>query len=160
MGRLYDVATVHCGPEQPKIQIGALGHSLVRSLVRSHRSLVCLLRTARFARALRCAHSFAPEVVGRWNVFVQFSRCPELLWGRQAVGGRKRRREKRVLLKSVVVADTPEIRLNEKVSEDETNDLGKRDGEREKNEQGFLDHQIHLNPIADTINTKKTAREV
>ena len=58
------------------------------------------------------------------------------------------------------MADTPEIRLNEKVSEDETNDLGKRDGEREKNEQGFLDHQIHLNPIADTINTKTTAREV
>ena len=37
---------------------GALGHSL-RSLVRSHRSLIRLLRTARFARALRCAHSFA-----------------------------------------------------------------------------------------------------
>ena len=36
-----------------------LGHSLVRSLVRSHRSLIRLLRTARFARALRCAHSFA-----------------------------------------------------------------------------------------------------
>ena len=30
-----------------------------RSSVRSHRSLVRLLRTARFARALRCAHSFA-----------------------------------------------------------------------------------------------------
>ena len=36
-----------------------LGHSLVRSLVRSHRSLIRLLRTARFARALRCAHSLA-----------------------------------------------------------------------------------------------------
>ena len=36
-----------------------LGHSLVRSLVRSHRSLIRWLRTARFARALRCAHSFA-----------------------------------------------------------------------------------------------------
>ena len=36
-----------------------LGHSLLRSLVRSHRSLIRLLRTARFARALRCAHSFA-----------------------------------------------------------------------------------------------------
>ena len=35
------------------------GHSLLRSLVRSHRSLIRLLRTARFARALRCAHSFA-----------------------------------------------------------------------------------------------------
>ena len=34
-------------------------HSLIRSLIRSHRSLVCLLRTARFAGALCCAHSFA-----------------------------------------------------------------------------------------------------
>ena len=43
------------------LEIGMLvmGHSLIRSLVRSHRSLVRLLRTARFARALRCAHSFA-----------------------------------------------------------------------------------------------------
>ena len=36
-----------------------LGHSLLRSLIRSHRSLIRLLRTARFARALRCTHSFA-----------------------------------------------------------------------------------------------------
>ena len=36
-----------------------LGHSLLHSLVRSHRSLIRLLRTARFARALRCAHSFS-----------------------------------------------------------------------------------------------------
>ena len=35
-----------------------LGHSLLRSLVRSHLSLICLLHTARFARALRCVHSF------------------------------------------------------------------------------------------------------
>ena len=34
---------VHCGPEQPKIQAEVLGHSLVRSLVRSHRSIVRLL---------------------------------------------------------------------------------------------------------------------
>ena len=41
-------------------------------LTRSHRSLVRLLRTARFARALRCAHSFArsltsltPSLVGK-----------------------------------------------------------------------------------------------
>ena len=52
-------STVHCGPEQPRIQTALLGHSLVRSLVRSHRSLVRLLQTARFARALRCAHSLA-----------------------------------------------------------------------------------------------------
>ena len=36
-----------------------LGHSLLRSLLHSHRSPICLLRTARFARALRFAHSFA-----------------------------------------------------------------------------------------------------
>ena len=43
-------------------EIGTLvmGHSPIRSLVRSHRSLVRLLRTARFARALCCAHSFTP----------------------------------------------------------------------------------------------------
>merc|ERR1719334_1541732 len=33
--------------------------ALTCSLVRSHRSFVRLLRTARFARALRCAHLFA-----------------------------------------------------------------------------------------------------
>ena len=64
-------ASFHSGPDQPKIQNEVLGHSLVRSLVRSNRSLVRLLRTARFARALRCAHSFAcsltsltPSLVG------------------------------------------------------------------------------------------------
>ena len=35
----------------------AMGHSLLRSLVRSHRSLICLLRADCFARALHCAHS-------------------------------------------------------------------------------------------------------
>ena len=35
------------------------GHSLVRSLIRSHRSLVHLLHTACFARAFRCDHSLA-----------------------------------------------------------------------------------------------------
>ena len=40
-------------PEQPKIQTAVLGHPLVRS----HRSLVRLLQTARFAHALRCARS-------------------------------------------------------------------------------------------------------
>ena len=46
------------GPEQSRIQY-VVGHSLVRSLVCSHCSLVCLLHTARFARSLCCAHSFA-----------------------------------------------------------------------------------------------------
>ena len=36
-----------------------LGHSLFRLLVRSHHSLIRLLRTGCFARALRCAHSLA-----------------------------------------------------------------------------------------------------
>ena len=31
---------LHYGPEQPRIQTEVIGHSLVRSLVRSHRSLV------------------------------------------------------------------------------------------------------------------------
>ena len=55
---------VHCGPEKPRIQTEVLGHSLVRL----HRSLVCLLRTARFARALvrslaHFAHSLARGTV-------------------------------------------------------------------------------------------------
>ena len=43
-----------------------MGHSLIRSLVCLHCS---------HARSI--AHSFAPELVGQWNNFVQFSRCPE-----------------------------------------------------------------------------------
>ena len=42
-----------------KLTYRVLGHSLLRLLVRLHRWLVCLLYTARFARALCCAHSFA-----------------------------------------------------------------------------------------------------
>ena len=51
-----------------------------------HRSLTRLLRTARFARApLRSfarslAHSLAPELMGQWNIFVQFSMCPKSQW--------------------------------------------------------------------------------
>ena len=37
----------------------SLGHSLLRSLVPSHRSLIFMLCTALFARVLRCAHSLA-----------------------------------------------------------------------------------------------------
>ena len=62
----------HYGRKQPRIQTEVVGHSLVRSLVRSHRSLVRLLRNARFARALPCALSFArlltsrtPSLVGK-----------------------------------------------------------------------------------------------
>ena len=33
----------HCGPELPKVKTEVLGHSLVRTLVCSHRSFVCLL---------------------------------------------------------------------------------------------------------------------
>ena len=57
------------GRKQPRIQTEVLGHSLVRSLVCSHCSLVCLLWTARFTRALHCTHSFArslaPLLVGQ-----------------------------------------------------------------------------------------------
>ena len=63
-----------------------MSHLLIRSLVRSHRSLTRLLRTGSFARApLRLfarslAHSFAPELVGQSNNFDQFSMCPESQW--------------------------------------------------------------------------------
>ena len=56
--------TAHYGRKQPRIQTEVLGHSLVRSLFRSHRSLIRLLRTA------RCAHLLArstldPELMGK-----------------------------------------------------------------------------------------------
>ena len=53
---------LHRGPEQPVKQTEVLGHSLVRSLVRSHRSLVRLLRTTRFACSLT---SLTPSLVGQ-----------------------------------------------------------------------------------------------
>ena len=37
------------------------------SLARSHRSLICLLCTARFVRALRCAHSLAYSLPSPWE---------------------------------------------------------------------------------------------
>ena len=53
-----------------------LGHSLVHLLVRLHRSLIRSLRTARFARALRCAHSFAcsltPSLPSSWESGIFF----------------------------------------------------------------------------------------
>jgi len=58
-----------------------------RSSVRSHRSLIRLLRTARFARALRCAHSFArsltsltPSLVGKWLIRWLLNLCFFLFW--------------------------------------------------------------------------------
>ena len=59
-----------------------LGRSLLHSLVRSHHSLIRLLRTARFARALCCAHSFArslthsltPELMGIGKVVYELMR--------------------------------------------------------------------------------------
>ena len=63
-----------------------LGHSLVRLLVRSHRLLIRLLRNARFARALRCAHSFAhsliPELVEKWMITCLETTwfCPTVQW--------------------------------------------------------------------------------
>ena len=54
------------------VSTGPLARPFARSLVCSHRSFVRLLRTARFARPLRCAHSFArsltsltPSLVGK-----------------------------------------------------------------------------------------------
>ena len=58
---------------------GPLARPFARSLVRSHCSLVRLLRTAGFARALRCAHSFArsliPSLVGKWFIRWLFCLC-------------------------------------------------------------------------------------
>ena len=72
--------------EPHKIKTLVMSHSLIRSPVRSHRSLTRSLGTACFARApLRSfarslAHSLAPELVGQWNIFVQNSVCPESQW--------------------------------------------------------------------------------
>ena len=52
VGRIMGTMTV-------KLTRKALGDLLLRSLLCSQRSLICLLRTVCFARALRCAHSFA-----------------------------------------------------------------------------------------------------
>ena len=61
--------TFHYGSEQPRIETKVLDHSPVRSVVCSHCSLICLLRTACFTRALRYAHLFArlltPEIMGK-----------------------------------------------------------------------------------------------
>ena len=59
----------HGGLDERVIGTLVMGHSLLRSLVCSHRSLIRLLCTARFARAFRCAHSLAhtlaPELMGK-----------------------------------------------------------------------------------------------
>ena len=72
--------------EPHKIDTLVMSHSLIRSPVRSHRSLTRSLGTACFARAPQrsfarsLAHSLAPELVGQWNIFVQNSVCPESQW--------------------------------------------------------------------------------
>ena len=48
----------YIGSKQPRIGSEVLGHSLVRSLIRSHCSLIRLIRAACFARALCSAHLF------------------------------------------------------------------------------------------------------
>ena len=62
---------------------GPLAHPLARSLAPLTRSLAphCSLRSRAPLRSLvrSLAHSLAPELVGQWNIFVQFSRCPESL---------------------------------------------------------------------------------
>ena len=50
---------MHYGPEQPRIQTEVLGHSLVRSLVRSHRSLT----------------SLTPSLVGKCLIRLLFCLC-------------------------------------------------------------------------------------
>ena len=76
---------IHCGPEQPRIQTEVLGHLLVHSLDCSHCSLIRLLLTTYFARALHCARSFARSLtsftlkkklpVGQWSIWWLFILC-------------------------------------------------------------------------------------
>ena len=54
-----------------------LGHSLVRLLVRLHRSLVALFRTTRFARVLHCAHLFTRLLTSLRRLFIL---CFFLFW--------------------------------------------------------------------------------
>ena len=58
---------------------GPLAHPLARSLapLTRLRAPHCSLRSRAPLGSL--AHSLAPELVGQWNIFVQFSRCPESL---------------------------------------------------------------------------------
>ena len=75
---------IHCGTEQPRIQTEVLGHSLHRSLVHLHHSLVCFFRPAHFARALRCAHLFArsltPLLERKWIIWWLFILWFFLFW--------------------------------------------------------------------------------
>ena len=71
-----------------------MGHSLVRSLIRSHRSLVCLLCTTCFACALpstaltrSLAHSLIPELVGQRMIGRLFLPCFFLFY---TIGGLSR----------------------------------------------------------------------
>ena len=56
-----------------------MGHSLIRSLIGSHHSLVRLFRNACVPQALRCAHWLAHELMGQRNLFsfFIFSSLPE-----------------------------------------------------------------------------------
>ena len=63
----FVVRSWHYSPKQPRIKIGVLGHLLVLSLVRSHRSLFRLLRTAHFA------HSLARGTVNDWMAILSVS---------------------------------------------------------------------------------------
>ena len=65
---------LHGGLVMPEIGTSALDLLLVHLLDCSHRSLVCLLRTARFARALRCTHSFARSLTH--SLTPKFLVCP------------------------------------------------------------------------------------
>ena len=72
------------------------GHSLVRSLVRSHRSLICLLRTGRFVCTLHCAHSFARSLTySRGLRFIDFIIDDNHIISSSYGKGNKTRKEKK-----------------------------------------------------------------
>ena len=58
----YGKVTITVGSKEPRIQ--TFGHSLVLSLIRSHRTLIRLLRTACL---LACSTALTHSILGSWE---------------------------------------------------------------------------------------------
>ena len=75
-----------------------LGNSLLHLLVCLHRSLIRWLRTARFDRALRCAHSLALELIGKRFLPMKWTRrFHTILAHRGGMSWKKNKRKKRTI---------------------------------------------------------------
>ena len=67
----YTLHNKPCGDKEiPETGMLVMDYLLIRLLIG-------LLRTARSARALRCADPLAPKLLGQWTIFVQFARSFE-----------------------------------------------------------------------------------